>query len=104
MSKHTPGPWSQEREVALKDLGMDPNRLCVEIQRSGITIGYWVPCEWDGRCPDSALIVAAPELLQATTWAIEDWDENAAKGRHGLSVEMIEHLRAAVAKAEGIAP
>ena len=64
MSKHTPAPWIENQECRFADIGSDPNRLCIEISHNGYAIGYWVPTEWDGMCPDSKLIAVAPELLR----------------------------------------
>lgn len=90
-TKHSPGPWTEERETALSRLGMDPDRLCVEIQSNGRTIGYWVPCEWDGRCPDSQLIAAAPAILKALegiVWFAEHcFDRNPNMSPAWLSLE-----------------
>lgn len=65
MQKHTPGPWSLERETRFDQIGTDQARLCSEVQARGFTIGYWVPFEWTGHSPDAELIAAAPELLAA---------------------------------------
>lgn len=65
MRRHTPGPWTLERETRFDQIGTDPARLCSEVQARGFTIGYWVPFEWTGHSPDAELIAAAPDLLAA---------------------------------------
>lgn len=65
MHRHTPGPWTLERETRFDQIGTDPAKLCSEVQARGFTIGYWVPFEWTGHSPDAELIAAAPVLLAA---------------------------------------
>src|SRR4030042_1120362 len=73
MNEHTPGPWGFNRTYRLRDIPIDPERECTEfINASGIPIGCWVPYEWSGQCPDSALIAAAPELLATLKWIAQE--------------------------------
>jgi hypothetical protein len=81
--KHTPGPW-------IYDMGF-------VVAQEPVGDVYLATAEESAA--NGVLMAAAPELLQAARWAVEDWDENVAKGRDRISVEMIEHLRAAIALA-----
>lgn len=70
-TKHTPTPWTLEREVYVGKLGMDPTHLAVEVQSNGYTIGYWIDCEWDGRCPNIEMIQTAVNAHDAHLAVVE---------------------------------
>ena len=77
---HTPGPLTLEREIRLDKLGMDPAHLVTEIQQKGLTIGYWIDCEWDGHGPNAKLYAAAPDLLEALRRIALGFERNIALG------------------------
>jgi hypothetical protein len=90
-------PWQFNCEKPLQHLGLDPARNCVEIvQGTGHVIGYWVPIDWDGDCPDARMAIAAPELfaeLSSLVGRAERDDLHTAKGWN------LAAARAALAKA-----
>jgi len=60
MSKHTAGPWEQDgMEIARTD------KQGVKIYHNGFHLGTWVENDWDGQSPNSNLMIAAPDLLEA---------------------------------------
>lgn len=62
--KHTPGPWTLEREI-VADAGRCSNRIGSQIMNTqGWDVGQFFDTEWDGHSPNGRLIAAAPELLR----------------------------------------
>lgn len=103
-TKHEPAPWTQERDVRASDLPkmLGPDRWAVEIQSGGFTVGYFLPVEWDGRCPQSALVTASPELLEALDdllAATLDAELNAGIELSDESESLRQKCLAAIAKA-----
>ena len=95
MKTHTPGPWAYDK---------DSNEIfsCNEAHGCG-----WValvkgndsngqPLPEEERQANAKLIAAAPELLAALRWI-------ASNGYTAQAADMIDHSRAAIAKAEGAA-
>ncbi len=90
-------PWQFNRECQLQHLGLDPTRSCVEIvQETGIVIGYWVPTEWDGDCPDARMAIAAPELFAALKTQVGRVERDNLHTTRGWNLDA---ARAALAKA-----
>ena len=85
---HTPGPWEATKQFGNQDL-----------RANVATLGsYRIVCnakhgtlKEDG---DARLIAAAPELLVALKWMVDEFD-------HGHGLEPVKAARAAIAKAEG---
>jgi type II secretory pathway component GspD/PulD (secretin) len=99
MTKHTPPPWTDDKDE--HDEPYQPIRI-----RSGhhTICTIWLD---DAPVPDfnweqeanALLIKAAPDLLEALKWFIDDID-----GTRTVMVEFdaaVERARAAIAKAEG---
>lgn len=102
MSKHTPGPW----EAFRRSKRLHPNQwiiatlptaheqsLCTEEGDVAEGEDIFVACTTEAN---ARLIAAAPELLDASKWALEF-----LKGFPGKLPPWGEALKAAVAKAEG---
>lgn len=86
MPKHTPGPWTA------KEVG---NNWLIETGPDGA--GFIIPGYPDEMGANAKLIAAAPELLVALKWFIDDID-----GTHTVMVEFdadVARARAAIAKA-----
>lgn len=102
--KHTPGPWSIDRGTGHEQLIMAEDLHIATIHRP--LEGYWTR-------ENARLIAAAPEMLEALKWFVENDDTNEGDDplpeRGGLSWDQInayylEGKRkaiAALAKAEG---
>ena len=93
--KHTPGPWYIRR--------MKDGKTIAEI--GPICADEYAGCCWlDVREEDARLIAAAPDLLEALTDAVIDFDNWAAhedNHPHEHLVAWAERARAAIAKAKG---
>lgn len=88
MNKHTPGPWIIEKspfEVLNVDHGMLTHEIC-----SGYIMIAAIYVDHDS--PDAHLLAAAPELLEALEWAVDNPHDDAY---------WISQARAAIAKAKG---
>lgn len=96
----TPGPWTEEGAERLDSVYLCPDWKIVPIYARGYKIGYWIPLEWDGNCPDSKAIAALPELLEACKRALERL-ETIERDKGVRSCETIPDLRHIIAKAEG---
>lgn len=85
MSKHTPGPWSRDKNDSL----CSPDGRQVYVWNSGLGNSY----RSEETDANARLIAAAPELLEACEAA--EWN----------SLDLPEHVRiklqAAIAKAKG---
>ena len=86
------GPWVENRELELREV-RGRGRIAVEIS-NGYAIGYWVPNEWEGMCPDSKLIAAAPDLFKACEMVVDRWENGDLAGA-------ARACSAAIAKATG---
>ncbi len=66
-TKHTPGPW---HEILAGDIPliMSNNTVVAEVR----------PFPEERRIPDTHLIAAAPEMLEALEWCVETFDGLAA--------------------------
>jgi hypothetical protein len=90
-------PWQFNCEKQLRYLGLDPARNCVEIvQGTGIVIGYWVPTDWDGDCPDARMAIAAPDLFDALATMVRRVERDNLHTTKGWNLGT---ARAALAKA-----
>jgi hypothetical protein len=103
------GPWRFNRTYRLRDIPTDQDRECVEfVNATGMPIGCWVPYDWDGECPDSILIRAATDLLEACKDCADLLDfMHDSLGGHNCTVDCpdvgkrVDRARAAIAKAQG---
>lgn len=77
MSKHTAGPWAEFSTAQVMD--KDENIIAVT----------------SGNVWDTRLIAAAPELLEACQFALQEWNEPES------APEALDRLRKAIAKADG---
>ncbi len=91
MAEHTPGPWW----VA----GKGTIRCGVKGTASEGWIGG---VHFRNRSANARLIAAAPELLEALTWAVDHFDGN-TRCNAEQEQNCIEICRAAIAKARGAA-
>jgi len=108
MGKHTPGPWKTQRtNVPVYDAA---GHLCDErigIHGNGIYVASVGTCrksQAERTLADSALIAAAPDLLEACQLAITKLDALRERFRDNwpidLSPKVAEtHIRAAIARA-----
>jgi len=93
-AQHTPGPWEWHRDHPT-DVIYCPTCGC---SLATIDIGCGDKAEQQAN---ARLIAAAPDLLEALSWFINDID-----GTHTVMVEFDENVakaRAAIAKAKGSA-
>jgi hypothetical protein len=97
MSKHTPGVWKQSGPV-------------VEARGHVRTANGQQIAYVHGHCDSEAaanarLIAAAPQLLEAASEAVAEWDAQHADDNHQTGIwpepESIRRCRAAIAAAEG---
>jgi len=100
-SKHTPGQWRLDRcaEWIAKNVVGIIGANGRQVIRHGQT------CTWSPTDADLALIMAAPELLEALKRAVNhlivDLDRD-DKGKQSIDTpEALEQARVAIAKAEG---
>jgi hypothetical protein len=129
MSKHTPGPWFIWKERAMQQEGLEPDEIAFEllgyddfdvmsgIPKGEITRGRITGCqtvvtleadefgddEDSGRLialANARLISAAPDLLEALRWYIENDDVYEMDGNE-FWLEGRERARIAVNKATG---
>ena len=86
MSKHTPGPWTKDRNIIEDAEGQEIARVAYE--QSGYVQA------------NARLIAAAPELLKALKAIIEgDWVNVCHIGRYGEGETLKNTARAAIEKA-----
>jgi hypothetical protein len=95
MKEPTPGPWIIDKRCS--------TRVCLPIENNrGIasTGGYFSNDQdvAEENEANARLIAAAPDLLAACEAALEDGPHNASCGLH---LEVVDVLRAAIAKAKG---
>ena len=81
MNKHTPGPWTYE-QISNNAYVIDENGSAVMLYRNPD----------DEMKANARLIAAAPELLEALEWAVDNPHDDAY---------WISQARAAIAKAKG---
>lgn len=101
-ARHTPGPWQWDGHT-LRPVEPDPSKSHVySILDADGGYGFFgrddiseVLAELDA---DRALIAAAPELLAASSYALEVLNRNRGKQAR---LRAIERLQAAIAKAPG---
>lgn len=114
MNKHTPGPWSCERDPCHFDtlstvVGGDNSARKGISRQMIVDVGGWA--EWREQEANARLIAAAPELLAACK-AVADWwhehEYDTVLGDDGIEIsvydsepKMVKLARAAIAKAEG---
>lgn len=100
--KHTPGPWFITGTMTKYVEARIPGRMIQEVAACGPTAaddGYG-----EQQMANARLIAAAPELLEALTDAVIDFDNWAAhedNHPHEHLVVWVEKARAAIAKAKG---
>jgi hypothetical protein len=100
MSTHTPSPWRARRLNASHGIyTSNGTKVCTVPASNFANIDQ-------RRAADARLIAAAPELLAALKLATESlagglWDYGPGQDEHERCNEVIEQLRAAIAKAEG---
>ena len=81
MNKHTPGPWTYE-QISNNAYVIDENGSAVMLYRNPD----------DEMKANASLIAAAPELLEALEWAVDNPHDDAY---------WISQARAAIRKAKG---
>ncbi len=100
MSAHAPAPWTWDVFALVDARG----RVVAEAAQLGIDSPYSVFVENDA---DRALIVAAPDLLDALKYALPYIEACVPSPRNGVNadyspdVNCVARARAAIAKAEG---
>lgn len=93
-AKHTPGPWRWSEPSNWHGLAAlvtsDKHEPIAQVHMRG----------WPKRTAiaNARLIAAATDLLEACEAALADGPHNAS---HGLSFQVVDALRAAIAKAKG---
>lgn len=94
---HTTGPWRWSNKGGVLILYAGPGERGV-VLRTQPQVGN----DYDLSKADAALIVTAPDLLEAAQAALETLDEEAlASDNHSRNKLEREHLRDAIAKATG---
>ena len=97
---HTPGPWS------VWNFNDDPRHVAVGPEAGGLAVADIVACNAHGcytaqteaqGAANARLIAAAPDLLEALQWAIEQIEDDLDPDHQAAIVA----ARAAIAKAEG---
>ncbi len=116
MSKHTPGPWTAQKDIRSQNLGKrpwnpdDPDTCDWAVYGPNLRIAC-LECAMDGRTENeqagnARLIAAAPELLEALKCIVYADDsqvplsaDNLAQRCH-MTLGAAERAIAAIAKAE----
>lgn len=99
MNKHTPGPWFVGRMLDPK------NAPCVI--GDGDSVVAILPGEWNGCTyieSDAVLAAAAPDLLAALRWYVENDDTNVQQDGNEFYTAGLRRAEAAIAKATGEQP
>ena len=105
MSKHTPGPWSWWTSCSFRRLSArnDGDVLHAVIQCSDGHPDIHFP-NGGPEGPDARLIAAAPELLEALKWYVENDDTNEGQEGNDFWLAGRDRARVAIAKATGKIP
>jgi hypothetical protein len=108
--KHTPGPWKAHFEEAYFVAGPDLGRVAMMMNLKGAH-GLGGRRSGDESAANCRLIAAAPDLLQGCKEALDalealqggctDTDDGTVEAITVWCPEVVECLRAAIAKAEG---
>jgi hypothetical protein len=103
MSKHTPGPWEPFRPGSLKiwasvNEGLHPIAEVFQLPCIGGHGDIHAQAASDQEQANARLISAAPELLAALKWALDQIDDDLDHDHQ----EAFRMARAAVYKAEGV--
>ena len=97
-AKHTPGPWTVKSATSVVADG-------AQVASCGFKMGSWPKEDYDTEEANARLIAAAPDLLAACRWLIDQMAEPIHDGGDGGIVSdyarRYADARAAIARATG---
>ena len=91
-SRHTPGPWAPERKTP------DGFYLAIRVGLTGPRICEVRP---ENQEADARLIAAAPDLLEALEWLMDEFDRRELGGAAVFCGSDMAQVRLVVKKARG---
>ena len=101
-NQHTPGPWTAEHGQIYADEFIQLEGGAGYPRHTNVATANDMWTDKTTRHANARLIAAAPELLAALQWAIEQLPRPVARTNHnGQYVDGYEAARAAIAKATG---